>query len=79
VERPGHPLFPPSNLQFGQETSTSPSILRTRDKLHAALKPAGVLFSSNPHGRKEEGWSHGRYGVYHDLEAWRRYMLDAAY
>jgi hypothetical protein len=23
----------------------------------------------------EEGWSQGRYGVYHDLDAWRRYGL----
>ena len=53
-----------------------PRVLR---QLHAALKPGGVLFSSNPHGRNEEGWSRGRYGVYHDLEAWRRYLLDAGF
>jgi SAM-dependent methyltransferase len=51
-----------------------PRVLR---QLHAALKPGGVLFSSNPHGQNEEGWNHGRYGAYHDLKAWRRYMLDA--
>ena len=43
-------------------------------ELRACLKPGGVLFSSNPHGHNEEGWSHGRYGVYHDLEAWRGYV-----
>ena len=48
-----------------------PRVLR---ELHATLKPRGVLFASNPHGRNEEGWSRGRYGVYHDLEAWRGYM-----
>lgn len=53
-----------------------PRVLR---ELHAALKPRGVLFSSNPHGQNEEGWNRGRYGAYHDLEAWRRYMLDAAF
>ena len=37
-------------------------------ELHATLKPRGVLFSSNPHGLNEEGWYHGRYCAYHDLE-----------
>jgi SAM-dependent methyltransferase len=48
-------------------------------ELHASLKPAGVLFSSNPHGRNEEGWNGGRYGVYHDLDTWRRYVSAAAF
>jgi SAM-dependent methyltransferase len=48
-------------------------------ELHATLKPSGVLFSSNPRGRNEEGWNHGRYGVYHDLETWRRFMLAAGF
>jgi len=48
-------------------------------ELHAALKPRGVLFSSNPHGRNEEGWNNGRYGAYHDLETWRRFMLVAGF
>ncbi len=50
---------------------------RVLGELHATLKPGGVLFSSNPRGANEEGWNRGRYGAYHDLEAWRRY-LDAA-
>ena len=45
----------------------------------ATLKPGGVLFSSNPRGHNEEGWSHGRYGVYHDLDAWRRYVSVARF
>jgi SAM-dependent methyltransferase len=53
-----------------------PRVLR---ELRAALKPRGVLFSSNPHGHNEEGWNRGRYGAYHDLQTWRRYMLDAGY
>jgi SAM-dependent methyltransferase len=53
-----------------------PRVLR---QLRAALKPGGVLFSSNPHGQNEEGWSRGRYGAYHDLETWRRYLSDAAF
>jgi len=53
-----------------------PRVLR---QLHAALKTDGVLFSSNPHGANEEGWNRGRYGAYHDLETWRRYLSDAAF
>jgi SAM-dependent methyltransferase len=48
-------------------------------ELRASLKARGVLFSSNPHGHNEEGWSHGRYGTYHDLENWRRFMLAAGF
>jgi SAM-dependent methyltransferase len=47
--------------------------------LHACLKPGGVLFSSNPHGHDEEGWHHGRYGVYHHPETWRRYVSAAGF
>lgn len=53
-----------------------PRVLR---ELHATLKPGGVLFSSNPRGRNEEGWNWGRYGVFHDLETWRRYMAEAGF
>ncbi len=47
--------------------------------LRAALRPRGVLFSSNPRGRNEEGWNQGRYGVYHDLDSWRSHMVEAGY
>ncbi len=57
----------------GQEL---PRVLR---QLHATLKPGGVLFSSNPRGRNEEGWNRGRYGAYHDLETWRRYLSAAGF
>jgi SAM-dependent methyltransferase len=53
-----------------------PRVLR---ELRASLKPGGVLFSSNPRGHGEEGFSGGRYGVYHDLAGWRRYMADAGF
>jgi len=43
------------------------------------LKPGGVLFSSNPHGQNEEGWSRGRYGAYFDFETWRKFMLDSVF
>lgn len=52
---------------------------RVLAQLRAALKPRGVLFSSNPHGRNEAGWNRGRYGVYHDLEAWRRFLAAAGF
>jgi len=45
----------------------------------ATLKPRGVLFSSNPRGQNEEGWNRGRYGAYHDLETWRRYLSAAGF
>jgi len=57
----------------------SQELPRVLSELRAALKPRGVLFSSNPHGHNEEGWSRGRYGVYHDLESWRCYMTDAGF
>jgi hypothetical protein len=38
-----------------------------------------VLFSSNPHGDNQEGWTRGRYGAYHDLAAWRRHLAAAGF
>jgi len=52
---------------------------RVLGELHAALKPGGVLFSSNPHGANQEGWNRDRYGAYHDLESWRRYLTAAGF
>ncbi len=57
----------------GQEL---PRVLR---ELHATLKAGGVLFSSNPRGNNEEGWNHGRYCAYYDLDAWRRYVSAAGF
>jgi SAM-dependent methyltransferase len=48
-------------------------------ELRATLKPRGVLFSSNPRGRNEEGWNQGRYGAYWDLATWRRYLSSAGF
>jgi SAM-dependent methyltransferase len=53
-----------------------PRVLR---ELKACLKPGGVLFASNPHGNNEEGWNGERYGAYHDLETWRRYVSGAGF
>jgi SAM-dependent methyltransferase len=57
----------------------SQALPRVLSQLHATLKPRGVLFASNPRGHNEEGWNGGRYGVYHDLESWRRYLLAAGF
>jgi SAM-dependent methyltransferase len=47
--------------------------------LYGALKPGGVLFSSNPRGQNEEGWNGGRYGRYHDYPTWERYLTAAGF
>ena len=57
----------------------SQALPRVLHALHAALKSAGVLFTSNPRGDNEEGWNRGRYGVYHDLGAWRGFLHAAGF
>jgi SAM-dependent methyltransferase len=57
----------------------SQELPRLLQQLHATLKPAGVLFSSNPHGENVEDWEGERYGAYHDLAAWRRYLTHAGF
>ena len=57
----------------------SQALPRVLSELHTALKPGGVLFTSNPRGNNEQGWSQGRYGVYHDLESWREFLNTAEF
>jgi SAM-dependent methyltransferase len=57
----------------------SQALPRVLSELHATLKPGGVLFSSNPRGQGQEGWSGERYGVFHDLQGWRVYMAAAGF
>jgi SAM-dependent methyltransferase len=52
---------------------------RVLQQLHATLRPGGVLFSSNPRGRNEEGWNGERYGSFHDLAAWREFLTAAGF
>ena len=52
---------------------------RVLGELHAALKPGGVLFSSNPRGDNQEGWNRERYGAYHDLGAWQQFLGAAGF
>lgn len=53
-----------------------PGVLR---KLRVALKPRGVLLSSNPRGDNEEGWNGERYGCYWELERWRTLVTTAGF
>lgn len=57
----------------------SQELPRVLSELHAALRPRGVLFSSNPRGGNDEGWNRGRYGAYHDYPTWREFLLSAGF
>jgi SAM-dependent methyltransferase len=57
----------------------SQELPRVLAQFHAALKPRGVLFSSNPRGANEEGWFNGRYCNYHDWESWRGFLTAAGF
>ncbi len=52
---------------------------RVLGQLAATLKPAGVLFFSNPRGTNTEGWSGERYGCYLDVERWRELCSAAGF
>jgi SAM-dependent methyltransferase len=53
-----------------------PRVLRA---LHAALRPGGVLFSTNPRGNNQEGMSGDRHGCFFDLDTWRAYVTAAGF
>jgi SAM-dependent methyltransferase len=61
---------------FHVPSAVLPAVLA---QLGAALKPGGVLFSSNPRGNNQEGWSGDRYGCYHDYAAWKAYVEAAGF
>ncbi len=52
----------------------SSEIANVLGRLRAALRPAGVLFCSNPRGDNQEGWSGARYGTWYDWPTWRQLM-----
>jgi SAM-dependent methyltransferase len=54
-------------------------LARVLGQLRGALKPRGVLFSSNPRGNNDEGWSRGRYGAYHDYDTWLKHLSAAGF
>ena len=70
-----HGVFANASL-FHVPRQELPRVLR---ELWAALKPGGALFSSNPRGDNEEGWSGERYGVYHHYESWREFVTAAGF
>ena len=55
------------------------AIARVLGQLSLALKPRGVLFSSNPRGDDREGWQGERYGCYWGLERWRSILAAAGF
>ncbi len=57
----------------------SQELPRVLGQLFDALLPGGVLFSSNPRGDNVEGWNQGRYGAWHDLAGWRRFVSAAGF
>lgn len=61
---------------FHVPSSLLPEVL---GKLYEALKPGGVLFSSNPRGANEEGWHGPRWGSFHDYPAWASYLVGAGF
>jgi len=52
---------------------------RVLGELRDALRPRGVLFSSNPRGDNREGWSGERYGCFYDLARWRELVVASGF
>ncbi|HYT54965.1 MAG TPA: class I SAM-dependent methyltransferase [Verrucomicrobiae bacterium] len=57
----------------------SQELPRVLKELYVTLKPDGVLFSSNPHGENEEGWSGQRYGCYYNWDRWQQLVSAAGF
>lgn len=56
----------------------SAELARVLSELRQALRPGGILFSSNPRG-DQEGWSGERYGHYMEFEVFHRYLQGAGF
>ncbi len=56
----------------------SQELPRILQELHAALRPNGILFSSNPRG-SAEGWSGQRYGHFLEFEPTKTYLEAAGF
>ncbi len=52
---------------------------RVLGELARALRPRGVLFTSNPRGEDSEGWNGERYGTYLRWETWRELVVAAGF
>jgi SAM-dependent methyltransferase len=57
----------------------SRALPRVLGDLWRALRPGGVLFSSNPRGNNEEGFADDRYACFWDLPTWQRRVEDAGF
>ena len=49
---------------------------RVLEALYNSLKSEGVLLTSNPRGKNEEGWEGECYGSFHDLEQWNKMLSN---
>lgn len=66
-------IFASASL-FHVPLAALPDTLATLQK---ALRPSGILFTLNPRGHDQRGWSGDRYCGYLRLATWRRYMHAA--
>jgi SAM-dependent methyltransferase len=57
----------------------SAELPRVLTELRTAMKPQGVLFSSNPRGDNREGWQGNRFGCYWDFERWQAIVTAAGF
>ena len=56
----------------------SQELTRVLQELHCALRPEGILFSSNPRGNGE-GWQGQRYGHYMEFEEYKAYLKSSGF
>jgi SAM-dependent methyltransferase len=70
-----HGVFANASL-FHVPSAELPRVLA---ELHAALRPRGVLFASNPRGPGEEGFRGDRYGCFFEIDRWRSLFLGAGF
>lgn len=56
----------------------SQELPRVLQELHTALRPGGILFTSNPRGSKE-GWSDQRYGYFPEFETAQTCLRGAGF
>jgi SAM-dependent methyltransferase len=56
----------------------SQELSRVLSELHRALRPGGILFSSNPRGNAE-GWQGERYGHYMEIDTSEAYLEKSGF
>ncbi len=67
-------LFANASL-FHVPSQELPRVLR---ELWSALRPGGILFTSNPRGTSE-GWDGQRYGAFMEFEEFKKYLETAGF